>query len=579
MGAFFFIHGGTDGPGRTPDRAADQSLAESFRRQGFGAGTPIARPHWRAVCYPPLAGGAAVACADPAGNQAFCAGTLFYRGLAKAPALSRLLADHKHGGVEEEQLYGSFAVLLAVGDTAHVMTDRAGTFHLHATADQRVLSTSFLALAESLPRRRIDARAVYDYVFHGAPMGGATVLDEIKLFPDAKIGVFGAEAHVVERKPIRAARHSYATLDDAAAHCVELLRARFRTLPEQWPEIDTALSGGYDSRLLLALAWDAGAKPRVHVYGRDSDPDVRCAKAIAAAEGFTLDHQDKSAVPQPDPDRYGEIVRDNYLAFDGYPTDGIFDNGTDLATRRKRVAGGALMLNGGGGEIFRNFFYLADRSLSALEVVWTFYCQFDPAICTGRFDERDYLDGLAAQIAARVGGRAPRLTRRQVEAVYPLFRCSYWTGRNNSQNNRLGHAWTPFLDAAIFPAALDVPLEFKNLGRLEGRMIEILAPRLARHPSTYGRPFDRPPGGIERLKDLASRWRPPLLRRFAYRLHRRSASPWTGAFDRTRLERVIDLGFPVMGRYFRPAAVADPAQLSRICTLEYLFGQLATEPG
>jgi asparagine synthase (glutamine-hydrolysing) len=573
MGAFFFIHGGADEPGQ-PRR--DQ-LAESFRRQGFGAGTPIERPRWRAVCYAPLVTGAATACSDPAGDQAFCAGTLFYRGLAKAPALARLLADHKDGDIDEAQLYGSFAALLAVGDTAVVMTDRTATFQLYATADRRVLSTSFLALAESLPARSIDARAVYDYVFHGAPMGGATVFDQIRLFPDAKLGVFDAEARLEERSPIRAAQRRYATLDDAASHCVELLRARFRALPAHWPEIDTALSGGYDSRLLLALARDAGLNPRVHVYGRDSDPDVRCAKAIAAAEGFVLDHQDKSTVPQPDPDRFGEVVRSNYLAFDGYPTDGIFDNGTDLATRRKRVGGGALMLNGGGGEIFRNFFYLPDRPLSALELVWTFYCQFDPRTCTARFDERAYLNGLAEQIAARIGGRPERLTRRQIEAVYPLFRCSYWMGRNNSLNNRLGHAWTPFIDAAIIPAALDVPLDFKNLGRLEGRMIEMLAPRLAGHPSAYGRPFDQPPGGLERLKGLANRWRPPRLRRLAYRLRRRTTSPWTGALDRARLERVIDLGFPVMGRYFVMDRVADPAQLSRICTLEHLFGQLTAE--
>jgi hypothetical protein len=108
-------------------------------------------------------------------------------------------------------------------------------------------------------------------------------------------------------------------------------------------------------------------------------------------------------------------------------------------------------------------------------------------------------------------------------------------------------------------------------------MIEMLAPRLASHPSAYGRPFDQAPGGLERLKGFANRWRPPRLRRLAYRLHRRGASPWTGALDRARLERVIDLGFPVMGRYFAVDRVADPAQLNRICTLEHLFGQLAAE--
>jgi asparagine synthase (glutamine-hydrolysing) len=405
-------------------------------------------------------------------------------------------------------------------------------------------------------------------------MGEATMVDPIRLFPDTRIAVVNGAATLEDRPPIRAAGRSHSRLDDAAELCVGLLRERFRALADRWPAIDSALSGGYDSRLLLALARDAKLAPRLHVYGRATDPDVVCAQTIARAEGFPLHHVDKSTVPQPDPARYADIVHANYLAFDGCPTDGIFDNGTDLDTRRKRVAGGALMLNGGGGEIFRNFFYLPDRPLSALDVVWTFYCQFDPKVCAADFDEPRYLDGLAQRIAARVGAPDGRLTRQQVEAVYPLFRCTYWTGLNNSINNRLGHAWTPFLDAELIAAALDVPLAFKNMGRLEGRMIAMLAPELAAQPSVYGRPFDRSPGAVERLKDLASRQRPPLLRRLTYRLKRRTTSPWSGALDRTRLERVIDLGFPVMGRYFRLDAVRDPEQLRRICTLEYMFGQL-----
>lgn len=583
MAGFFFIQraaadiGAGDAAGGGPDEdgALAATLAASFQHQGFAETGRIARGRWLAVCYAPLGGGPSTIVADGAGDQAFSAGTLFYRGLAKAAALARLLADRKAGRIDESELYGSFAALLAIGDDAVVLTDRTGTFHLYGAADRRILSTSFLALAESLPQRRIDATAVYDYVLQGAPMGEATPLDRIKLFPDGRIGVYGADAALEDRPPVRAAGRRYGSLDDAAAHCVERLRERFRHLPAQdWPAVDSALSGGYDSRLLLALAWDAGIRPRLHVYGRAADADVACAKAIAAGEGFALDHLDKSQTALPDPAGYAEIVRANYLAFDGCPTDGILDNGTDLATRRKRVGGGALMLNGGGGEIFRNFFYLPDRPLSALDLVWTFYCQFDPRICGDGFDETAYLRGLADRLAARVGATAARLSRREVEAAYPLFRCSFWTGLNNSVNNRLGFAWTPFLDPVLIADALDVPLAYKNMGQLEGRMIAMLAPRLAAYPSVYGRPFDRAPNAAERLKDLASRWRPPLLRRYSYRLKRRTASPWTGVLDRARLQAVIDLRFPVMGRYFRIDAMRDPEQLRRVCTLEYMFGQL-----
>jgi asparagine synthase (glutamine-hydrolysing) len=568
MGAFFLVQG--------PERdALTARLSAGFRQQGFNSARSIEREGWRAVCYPSLVAQAATFSAGPGGDAAFCAGTLCYRGTANAEALASLLADHKNGDVREAELFGSFAAILVTGSTASVLTDRTGTFHLYSAIHGSVLSTSFLALAEAVPERSIDARSVYDYVFNGAPLGGATVLGELRLFPDDAIVAFDNSARrALQRPAIRPEQRNYSNLDEAAEHCLALLRERFRTVAGCWHEVDTALTGGFDSRLVLGLVRDAGLQARIHVYGRPSDPDVVCAKALAAGENLLLEHEDKSMVPLPGPGQFAEIVENNCLAFDGYPPDGIFDNGTDLATRRKRVGGAALMLNGGGGEIFRNFFYLADRPYSALDVAWSFYCQFDPRTCAPGFNQEEYLRTVAERIAERVGAQEQRLSRQEVEAVYPLFRCAYWMGRNNSINNRLGYATTPFIDAAVVSAALAVPLRFKNLGRLEARMINIVDPALARHGSVYGRSFDQEPGFKERSVAWAGRVRPTLLRRYSYRLHRRPASVWTGVLAHDLLEQVIDLRFPVMRNYFTMDQIADPAQANRICTLEYLFRRL-----
>ena len=153
--------------------------------------------------------------------------------------------------------------------------------------------------------------------------------------------------------------------------------------------IDTAISGGYDSRLILALLRARGVRPRLHVYGTDRDPDVRIAKQICAGEGLKLEHVDKSRLRFTPEDRADAIER-NYLYFDGYPIDGIFDSGIDLATRATRMSDGHLLLNGGGGEIFRNFYYLADRDYRIRELLYAFYSSFDPADCSEAFDESEY---------------------------------------------------------------------------------------------------------------------------------------------------------------------------------------------
>lgn len=576
MGAFFLIR-------RMGTSSEDlrHRLSASFERQGFRPAVSLSGSDWDAVGYHPLGGGAAVP-AMVGEDRAFCAGTLFYGGLAKEAALRRLLEDHRTGQVDEAALFGSFAVLLVVAGEAAVLTDRTGTFHVYAAQSASVLSTSVIALAEALPSVTIDEDGLYDYVLQGAPMGPGTIFREIELLDSVLIHVVGSEVSRKPRPPLPAPPPVPGTLDEAATHCLDILRRRFAVAAQFWTDVDTALSGGYDSRLLLALARDAGMTPRVHVYGQDDDPDVVCAKAIAAGENFPIAHVDKQKTPLPPPDRFAETVHANYLSFDGYPTDGIFDNGTDLATRLARMADGALMLNGGGGEIFRNFFYLPDRPISALRLAWTFYCQFDPQICTGRFDERGYLTRLAERLRKAIDGGPDPLSRREVEAAYPWFRCRYWTGHNNSLNNRLGFAWTPFLDPVAVAAALELPLAFKNGGRLEARMIALLAPRLATYASVYGRSFDRTPPLTHRLVDFVNRWRPPLLRRYSYRLKRlkrRRGPAFTGALRPDLLATVIDREFPYLREYFQIEAVDDAAQLQRICTLEYMFERLQPRRG
>jgi asparagine synthase (glutamine-hydrolysing) len=228
------------------------------------------------------------------------------------------------------------------------------------------------------------------------------------------------------------------------------------------------------------------------------------------------------------------------------------------------------MLNGGGGEIFRNFFYLPDRAFTATQLVWSFYSRYSPHWCSGEFAEAAYVRALAAKIADTVGG-GERLTREQVEYAYPAFRCGFWMGRNNSNNTRLGHAMTPFIDRDLVRLAVAVPLALKNHGRFEAGLIRALSPALAGYTSDYGHAFDREPPLSRILKDHATLLRPPWLRRYTYRLRYRKALLRPAWLEPHMLQRVLDVRMPVMSQFFHLGRVNDPEVFARIATLEYLF--------
>jgi asparagine synthase (glutamine-hydrolysing) len=577
VGAFSLIR-----PGALADPDATRArLGAAFRRQGFGAPQVLSGPGWEIAAYGGLASGAALHVQPAADRRAAGAGTLFYRGRAGTAALARLAEDAAAGGIDHDALHGSYAVALEGPAGLEVLTDRIGTLPLYVDAAQTVLSTSFLALAEALPRLTPDPVGIYDYLLQEAPHGGRTLFEEIRVVAGDRVLSVGPDGLAArDRPPPVPALPVKAPLDDHAEACLAPLRAQARDYAAAFAgRIDTALSGGFDSRLILALLREQGVMPRLHVYGRAGDADVRIAQAIAAGEGLALEHTDKAQAAVVPPDAFPGVVAANLLAFDGCPNDGLFNNGADLATRRARCAGGELMLNGGGGEIFRNFFYLPDRPLSARQLAWAFYGRFDPEAMGPRFDAGAYVDGLAARIADAVGGDPARLTRQQVELAYPLFRCRYWMGRNNGVNNRLGAAVTPFCTGAAVPAAAAVPLAAKNAGRLEARMIARADPALARYASAYGFPFDRPPPAGYRLKDALTRHRPPWLRRYTYRLKHRRPPALPLYLTPAYVSRVLGDGFDAVRPFLEPARAGDAGMYNRLCSLALLLHHLGGKAG
>lgn len=570
MGAFFLVkRTAVD----TPDHRF-KSLQTEFRKQGWVE--PVVRTAAGCdICVFPKRSGGTVARHD-VDDSNFClsTGTLIYHKRKGSEALEQLHNDLINGSVDWSKIYGHFCIIAASEGKLSVFVDRLGTYPVFHDSANSVLSTSFLGVVASKDHPVVNSQCVYEYIFQGATYGDETVFNGIGRLDGTEAIRFqpGQAPESITIAPALPQAETPVNFEDSVARNVDNLKRYFGALAACFGEkIDTALSGGYDSRLTLALLRDQGVMPLLHVYGRENDDDVRVAKTIAAGESFALTHTDKSGKIPVEADRFGDIVARNFHLFDGTPPDGILDDGADVSTRLERCAGGELMLNGGGGEVFRNFFYLFDRAYSTRRFLWSFYNRFDPRLCTTRFDENAYFDRLGTKVRQTAGTEKNVLTRREIEFLYPAFRCRYWMGRNNGANNALGFALTPFIDANIVPEALAAPLNFKNFGRLEGAMIRSISPALAAYDSAYGHNFMGPPPRARKIKDLSTLLRPPELRRFTYRLHKRSRDSWAYYLKPPYIAEILDHDFDHMRRFVEIDQVADSEQFARLCTLEYLF--------
>lgn len=508
------------------DEAAERRAYRSLELQGF---TPSFHRSWDAGAVQVWVNherGEGVHAVHGPGGAACSVGPLWYRGAFGQEALLRLIADANSFDdgelhVDETALRGNFALYLETARGRWLLNDSLGFVRLYRSGDARFHCTSWLAARAYAAADDIDEAAAVEYVLLGATHSDRTPARGVTRLP------LGYAVDLNERSdrarfprglvPDPGIR--YASFDEAIETIGTQLATSFREIVQAYPgRTSAALSGGFDSRLIVASLLAEGERPRLFVYGPDESEDVRIARQIADGEGIALRCTDKASMSAPlrecDID---DLVR-NALFFDGLPNDGIDDRGADRLTRLEQNADGFIALNGGGGEIFRNFFHLPDRRYRPLDIVRAFYRGFDAGVFRKAGALQAYEQQLARSIARCVGmpddETAPRraMTREQVELVYPFFRCHHWMSLNNSLSIRYGYFATPLVDLELVRQAATLPLAWKNAGAFESRLIAERHAGVARHGSSYGFRFSDGPGARARRAEWSAGLRPVALR-------------------------------------------------------------------
>lgn len=512
---------------------------------------------------------------QPNGDFIAALGSLLYDGEPAPNCLPALLAEFSPETFAWEGLLGTHVLLIKKDGALHVCGDGLGANGIFTDADHTVWSNSFLALLELIKPKTFDIQACYEYVTNGAIFGDRSLVEGVSRLPADSLLILKDQVPEVRQRPspisTRPLDH-LRTLDAIADYHVKQLEQVFEPLARNYADrIRLSFSGGFDSRLMLANLIKFGARPSLFVYGDKHDEDVRIAQRISKGEGLPLECIDKSTIPAPGLDEFVGETEKNLFAFDGWKVETpLFDFGADREDRTGRHHDGQIPLNGSLGEIYRNFFYIPDGPSSTGAVVSTFYSRYDRKAFTERFSEDAYRAAMQAAMREAIGTESDRLMRSQVEEIYPKFRGRFWTGRDAQINQRFGPMFFPYLEPAAISDTAKIPIRFKDLGYLQGRMIGQINGRLANYPSDYGFALNGKRPLKYRLKTYLGTKRPAALRKLSFRMTHREAQPHSGALAPEYLTQVIDLEFPIMRTLFHIGQVNSSTQYGLIATLEYL---------
>jgi hypothetical protein len=567
MGMFFVVRSNRDA-----SRRIAAAIAAS-EQMGFSQPTIFKAAEAELYVFPKRGQKQVNAIALPNGDFVVACGTFIYRGKFGEAALRTFYDDFTGDFSILREAICHFGIIVRKGPLLQIAGDPVGGYHIFRDALANIVSSSFLVAASTIERLTLTTQGIYEYVFNGVVSGNDTLVDELALVPVGAalcIGSDGARLDQPKLEPPREVLHlaRQALFDRSFAELEHLFGMLAQSFGDR---ITCALSGGYDSRLILAMLRRCGCRPRVYVYGRSEDPDVSIASSIARAEGFSLDVVDKEKKTVVSSENFAEAAMRNFLASDGYTWGGMFNNGAEQQQCAERVAGDAIALNGGGGEIFRNFFYLLDGRYTPRQLLWSFYAQFDPHTCTDRLDARRYFGELERKIIELVGP-ATTLDRPTVEWLYHRFRCRSWDGRIDTINSQYGHTGLPFLNLRITELAARIPIRWKHHGSFEAELIRTADKRLASYRSTHGHSFAEPPPWPARVRDFATYLRPPSMRRLSYRVKNRllRQRQWTGYLAPSYVQAALPGGVKALRAFFHPERLNDPDQLARVLSLEYL---------
>lgn len=511
------------------------------------------------------------------GDFCISSGCFFYNGLHGEDALRKFLKEFNPNKISAKEYLGTFTLIIKKNGTLYILSDPLGGARIFHNTKKNIWCSSFLALAENSPKLTIDKQGVYEYCFQETTYGHSTPFKEIKLADSLSFYELSEEKIITHDKlfPI-SYELSSASYNELLSQQANLMKKQMKTIVSAYGQnITTALSGGYDSRLLLSLLIEAGVTPKLYVYGGDSSPDVQVAKSIAKGEGLEIKHVDKSKHKKPSPEQYAKIINDNYYGLDGFPYEGIYDFGGNMETRIERSQNSTMVLNGGGGEIYRNFFYLPEKKYSINDLISVFYNRFSQAFCTAEFDASGYQTQLKEKIKHALKLDSDHMTRTQVEYAYPGFRLRYWTSKDYSNSSRLGNFLTPFISYENISSALQIPLNFKTHGKFQGDLINKISPTLASYYSDYGFPFNQKVPFKNIVKNNLTIYRPIWLRKNSYAIqHHLAKKNIPETINSDYMSAVMPTGVKVMDKYFKIEEIKDPGLLGRVMTLEYMFQKL-----
>lgn len=439
------------------------------------------------------------------GDMFFMIGTLVFENKTGMDALKSIERSLNKGNRIENMVFsGSYILIVYRRGELLISRDLFGGIDCYSNPTRTWLTTNFLSAIALNENNKFSKNELLESILFGFVFGFHTIIEDIYLLETTKIFNLSTNSSIDKKIDIPPIEANH---DKCLQNNLDVLIEEFEGYAKAFDgKIVSALSGGFDTRLMLALMLKVDVIPNLYVYGSDSAKDVRVAENIADGEGFSLMHIDKQKYPTVLINDFKKVVECNYYDLDLHSD--VFANQSDLDTRKIRAQNGGLLLNGSGGEVYRDVWKWDFKETDLYNI-------FRNSYDIGNLEEinintKDFFENIEKKMRKKLSlffdlGKA--ITRQEAEMIFPIYRAKFYSP-SNTLNNYFGSGTFPFMSEPVLLQSFSIPHKFKRYGEFERILIKKLNPKLASYMSDYGFDFATGPGfknkAMERIYAMLS---------------------------------------------------------------------------
>jgi hypothetical protein len=393
------------------------------------------------------------------------------------------------------ELEGFFVIV--IGDETHnelvLITDLVGSCHafLREFDGAIAISGSSLLLASLAPSSP-DPIGIEQFLRNGIIYEDRTIYEGIRKLPPASvIRIADGRVRSVEKYwSAGQLRPCTLTAGDASERMWSAMSSAGKRIGKTFPNLVSDITGGYDSRLLLAGLLGCGLEPSTFVSGRPDSPDVVLGKQISAHFGLSNTHVDSTGSVD------FKEVQSAFVLTDGEYN--VVEYARILRSHCRLSSQFDISLNGSFGELARGYWWEllfphvgAKRKLDAHRISRARFAPARPHFRLLRKElDFDLADFLARAIEQTNCGLEDAPNTLQLDHLYMMMRMQRWQGRIASSTNRL---W-PCLSLLGMRSILEPILEAKPSARERSYLVRFLLsrymPELAKIPLEHGYPAE-----------------------------------------------------------------------------------------